>query len=310
MILTVTLNTSIDKAYTVEGFEAGRVHRVKGVSATAGGKGINVAMVVTALGEEVAATGFVGGYSGEFIKRGLDQAGIKNEFVDTQGETRTCINIIDETTGLQTELLEPGPLLNKSCEDRFNEKYESLLGISDVIVISGSMPGGIRPDFYARLVSRAKQKGIEVILDTSGRYLKEGMAARPTVIMPNKSEAEGISGRKINEEKDILEIIETFMESGIEMPFITLGEKGGYASMNGDIYRYIPPKIKTANAVGCGDAMAAGLAVAVCRGYTGERALRLAAATSSANAMTKVTGCVQKKDVERLFDKVDIKKLS
>ncbi len=310
MILTVTLNASVDKAYIVEGFETGRVQRVKQVSATAGGKGLNVARVVAALGEEVAATGFAGGYSGEFIKRGLDEGVIGNEFVSTPFETRTCINIIDELSGLQTELLEPGPLLDKSYEERFKEKYLPLLDTSDVIVISGSMPRGISTDFYAQLIGLAKQKGRRVILDTSGRYLTEGAKAGPAVIKPNRSEAEDISGKQIKDEQDIIDIMKTFIDGGVETAFITLGAEGGYASAGGRVYRYLPPRIEAANAVGSGDAMAAGLAVAMHRGYTDVEAIRLAAAASAANAMTKGTGCVHRRDVEILLDQVNVMQLT
>lgn len=309
MILTVTLNTSIDKAYIVDSFEIGKVQRVKEVSATAGGKGLNVARVVRQLGEDVIATGFIGGFSGEFIKNKLDKDGIRNDFVEVDGETRTCINIIDESTGVQTEFLEPGPLLDTSYEEKFKEKYVSLLDMCDVVTISGSMPRGISDDFYAQLIALAKGKGKKVILDTSGKYLKEGIKARPTVIKPNKSESEELIGKNIKDENDIVDFLKTFIYDGVEMVVITLGSEGGYIAINNNVYRYIPPKIEAKNAVGSGDAMAAGLAVAISRGYGDVKTIRLAAATSTANAMTRVTGCVCKKDVEDLVKQISIIKM-
>ncbi|TZE80737.1 1-phosphofructokinase [Calorimonas adulescens] len=309
MILTVTLNTSIDKAYIINSFEVGKVQRVEEVFATAGGKGLNVARVVKSLGEDVIATGFVGGYSGEFIKSELDKEGIKHDFVEVDGETRTCINIINKTTGVQTELLEPGPLLNMIYQEKFKDKYISLLDRCDVVTISGSMPKGISDNFYAELIKLAKDRDKKVILDTSGKYLKEGLKARPTVIKPNRYEAEDIYGKKIKDEKDIIALMKTFIGDGIEMAAITLGVEGGYVATKDDVYRYIPPEVKVKNAVGSGDAMTAGLAVGINKGYGEVETIRFAVAISAANAMTEATGLVYKKDVNDLLDDVIINKL-
>ncbi|MDI6601341.1 MAG: 1-phosphofructokinase [Thermoanaerobacteraceae bacterium] len=309
MILTVTLNTSIDKAYIIDSFEVGKVQRVEEVFATAGGKGLNVARVVKSLGEDVIATGFVGGYSGEFIKSELDKEGIKHDFVEVDGETRTCINIINKTTGVQTELLEPGPLLNMIYQEKFKDKYISLLDRCDVVTISGSMPKGISDNFYAELIKLAKDRDKKVILDTSGKYLKEGLKARPTVIKPNRYEAEDIYGKRIKDEKDIIALMKTFIEDGIEMAAITLGVEGGYVATKDDVYRYIPPEVKVKNAVGSGDAMTAGLAVGINKGYGEVETIRFAVAISAANAMTEATGLVYKKDVNDLLDDVIINEL-
>src|SRR5512136_1536201 len=108
MILTVTLNVSIDRAYRVDELKPGDVMRVRECICTAGGKGLNVIRVAKIAGADVLATGFTGGHAGAFVREQLDQNGIPNDFVAVKGETRSCINIIEAKTGRQTEFLEPG----------------------------------------------------------------------------------------------------------------------------------------------------------------------------------------------------------
>ncbi|AYO31337.1 hypothetical protein D2962_12675 [Biomaibacter acetigenes] len=202
MILTITLNTSIDKAYVVENFKVGDVVRVKEAVYTAGGKGLNVTKVISTLGEKVLATGFIGGFSGGFIQHELDKMNIPHEFVKIQGESRSCVNIVDKATHVHTELLEPGPLLTPQNVERFISLYEILLQRANVVTMSGSAPRGVDKDIYKTLITIAKNNGKKVILDTSGDYLKEGMKAFPTMIKPNLSEAENLLGRKITSIED------------------------------------------------------------------------------------------------------------
>ena len=112
MILTVTANPTIDRVYFVDDFEFGKVHRVESVARSAGGKGINVARVATIIGSQTGAMGFVGGYTGEFIKSEVEKQGIKNLFTQIEGETRTCVNISDES-GKSGEILESGPEISE-----------------------------------------------------------------------------------------------------------------------------------------------------------------------------------------------------
>ena len=117
MITTVTLNASIDKAYYMESsIENGTVMRVKAVHNSAGGKGLNVARAVHLCGEEVLATGLVGGYNGKYLEALLDKDGVSHDFVHIQGETRSCINILDREYG-STEYLEPGFEVDESTAE-------------------------------------------------------------------------------------------------------------------------------------------------------------------------------------------------
>lgn len=309
MILTVTLNTSIDKAYVVENFKIGDVARVKEAVYTAGGKGINVSRVISALGEEVMATGFIGGFAGSFIEHELSKMKIPHEFVRIEGETRSCVNIIDEVTRMHTELLEPGPLLTPKDVERFINLYEVLLQRADVITMSGSAPRGVDVNIYKTLIGMARNYGKKVILDTSGEYLKGGIEAGPTLIKPNRKEAEQLLDVNIENEKDAGIAVSKLLNLGIEMPVISLGSKGAVMASGSDVLYAPAPKVHAVNTVSCGDAMIAAFAVAMKRKYDAREMLRLGVAVSAAKSITAETGGCRRQDVEMMLNEVSINKI-
>ena len=143
MILTVTLNAAIDKRYVVENFRLGEVNRVKECAYTPGGKGLNVSKPAAIAGEEVVATGFVGGHAGNYIEEALKPFGIQSEFYHLEAESRSCINIWDETNRVQTEFLEPGFTVTEEQFQGFLKKFRNLVKQADVIAMSGSVPKGL-----------------------------------------------------------------------------------------------------------------------------------------------------------------------
>ena len=187
MILTITLNPSIDRRYNVKDFEKGKIFRTEDYQYTIGGKGINVSKVIKVLGQEVLATGFLGGNSGEYIIDGLNEMDIENNFVNISGQTRSCLAIISND-GSQTEILERGPLISEDEKNKFLTIYESLLDKVDIICASGSLPKGLDYNIYSDLIRIAKEKNKKFLLDTSGEALKQGIEAGPYLIKPNKEE--------------------------------------------------------------------------------------------------------------------------
>ena len=179
MITTVTLNASIDKAYVMqEAIENGTVMRVKEVRNTAGGKGLNVAKIAVICGAEVLATGFAGGFNGHYLESLAAESHVTTHFCHVEGETRSCINILDPKYG-STEYLEPGFSVKEEDFARFLTEFPGVIGKSTVVTMSGSAPVGIPSDIYRRMTELAKEAGAKVILDTSGDYLKEGMKSKP-----------------------------------------------------------------------------------------------------------------------------------
>ena len=308
MILVINLNASVDKRYKMKDSIKGEVMRASEVDNTPGGKGIHVANVATILGEDCIATGYLGGKSGEFISEKLQDYGIKQDFVQVTGETRSCLAIITES-GAQTEILEPGPTVTPEEQEAFLAKYKELLSKASVVAASGSMPKGLPGDFYGQLISLAHKAGKPFLLDTSGEALIQGIKAQPYFVKPNNDEIKVLVGAELRSDEDIVHVLKKFMEDGIKLPVISLGAQGSMAGYNQHVYKITVPKIQCKNPVGSGDSFVAGIAVGIERGMAIEDVLSLGAACGTANAMEDESGFVRKEVVEELFPQIKIQQI-
>ena len=311
MILTVTANAAIDKRYVVESFEVGSVNRIKSADLSAGGKGLNVSRTAHIAGEEVIATGFLGGHAGEFIQEKLKAEGVKEDFIWCAGETRNCINIWDETHHTQTEFLEPGAEATPQNQDKLVQRFTELVAECQVAAISGSMPKGCTSDLYKRLLAIGKKAGKKVILDTSGKTLEECLDAGPFMIKPNIDEIQMLVGRKLDPEDtdELLDAAKELHARGIPTVVISLGSSGSLMSCEEGAFQAVVPKIDAVNTVGCGDSMIGGFCVGISRGLSMQESLKLASAISAAAAMTQKTGFFRMEDMEQLLPKIEVRKL-
>ena len=291
MITTVTLNASIDKAYVMqEAIENGTVMRVKEVRNTAGGKGLNVAKIAVICGAEVLATGFAGGFNGHYLESLAAESHVATRFCHVEGETRSCINILDPKYG-STEYLEPGFSVKEEDLARFLTEFPGVIGKSTVVTMSGSAPVGIPSDIYRRMAELAKAAGAKVILDTSGDYLKEGLQGRPFMIKPNEDEIEALLGIRAEDPEAVFRAAsELRVKYGIPWVVISLGGNGAVLSCDEGVFHGLPPKLDPVNTVGCGDSMVGAFAVALERALSPREALRYAVAVSAAAAMSPLTG--------------------
>ena len=309
MITTVTLNPSIDKAYYLEKpMVPGTVMRVKETINNAGGKGINVAKNVKLCGAEVMATGFVGGFNGQYLEHLLFEKDIVTSFTRVQSETRSCINVL-ESQYKSTEFLEAGSPISPVEVENFIDNFQSLLDKTQVVTISGNLPAGIPDDVYAHLIEMTKKAGKQVILDSSGSAFKKGLAARPTLIKPNEDEIADYFGVSLTTREQIFSHAKKFVELGIEYVVVSMGGDGAFFIHDNHIYHGIPPKIRPVNTVGCGDSMVAALAVGLSRKASPEECLRYAIAVGTANALSPYTGHFEQEDFERIYKEVQVKVL-
>jgi tagatose 6-phosphate kinase len=307
MILTVTLNVSIDRAYRIDELKPGDVMRVRECTCTAGGKGLNVARVAKIAGAGVMATGFAGGHAGEFVREQLEKNGIPNDFVFVNGETRSCINVIEEKTGRQTEFLEPGFTVTPADLALFMHKFDLLLEQSEVVTISGSVPAGCGNTIYADLVQHVNHQGKKVILDSSEKLLAQGILAKPTMIKPNLDEMAALTGITATDTQQLAEYAQKLQKNGIPYVVISLGRHGALLSCDEGLFVGASPDIPVINTVGCGDAMVAAFAVGFERGYTAREMLHYALGISAANAMTIETGFYRPEDLQWLLEQCSVK---
>ncbi|WP_339060424.1 1-phosphofructokinase [Tepidibacillus marianensis] len=305
MLTTITLNPSIDRRYVVDHFQVGNVFRPKHFEATAGGKGLNVARVAQQLGESVLTSGFLGEKNGDFILEELQNKGIHNEFVSIEGQTRNCIAILSEN-GVQTELLEPGPIVTNDEMEQFLQQYEQILVQSSIIVASGSLPRGIPDDFYYQLIKKAKAKGVKFLLDTSGTPLKEAIKAAPFLIKPNKSELETLMNCEIKTDEELIYHSFKISRNGIPFVVVSLGSEGAIVIYNEKGYRVKIPKIAAINPVGSGDSMVAGFAVGLNRNDPIEDIIKLGVACGTANALEMGTGQIDLDKVSEILNYIQI----
>ena len=308
MILTVTANPAIDRVYFIEDFQIGKVHRANHIKCSAGGKGLNVARVAHIIGCETAAMGFVGGYTGEFIKSEVEKQGIKNLFTEIKEETRTCVNI-SAPNGASGEILEAGPEVSAEERTRFIADYTSYINDYDIVCVSGSLPRGLTSDFYAELSQIAKEKGKKIIIDTSGKTLEEILCAKPYMVKPNEDELSVLMNREIETEDDIKDALFFLKEKGVEIPLLSLGKDGAAAMIDGCCYKFLTQPVKVVNAVGSGDSTVAGIAAGLDMGYSLEDAIKLGMATGTANTQFEQTGMVTKELVDKFFSQIKVKKL-
>lgn len=309
MITTVTMNTSLDKLYRVGRLVDGTVMRVDEVVNTAGGKGLNVAKVAAILGEDVSATGFIGGFNGAHVRSLLKGTGVADAFVDSGVETRACINVMDGETGSSTEFLEPGPAVAPERYGEFLARYGELVAASEAVTISGSLPKGAPEGFYGRLVSVANEAGKPVLLDTSGRLLRDGLASRPTLVKPNREELGQIAGREVRDEAGVVESVRGLVAGGIPHVAASLGAEGVVFACRDGVLRGRVTDVRAVNPVGCGDSMVAAFAVALARRLPTVEMLRLALAVSAASAMNEKTGCFDRADFESVSGRIEIERI-
>ena len=282
-VLTITLNAAIDKRYDVSTVAIGEVQRVTRVLASAGGKGLNVSRGARLCGQDVVATGFVAGFSGQFITSRVAAEGIGDAFVRVEGESRTCINII-EADGRSTEFLEPGVTVSVDDLAGLQARVVGLLGAADVVTISGSAPAGCPDDVYVPLVRAAREAGKPVVLDTSGSLLAAGLAAGPTVVKPNREELAAVTGTATGDLSSIVAAARVMLAAGPEWVVVSLGADGAVAVGRDRAVQVTAPVVTALNPVGCGDVLVAGLASGLASGLDVAAALPRAVQVSAASA--------------------------
>ncbi len=314
MILTVTLNAAIDKRYVVENFEEGEVNRVLECEYVPGGKGLNVSKPLALAGADVTATGFVGGYAGEYICSRLKDYKVKDGFYRVEAESRSCINIWDSVKKKQTEFLEPGFTIEEKDWKGFEEKFKELCKDADIVTMSGSVPKGLDSSAYKKLIEIGKGMGKKMILDTSGKLLTESVEAIPYMIKPNIDEIAMLTGSDIKiDDPDFFNVVikaaKKVQEKGVAIVAVSLGADGSVMVCDDGVFRAIVPRVDAVNTVGCGDSMIAGFALGLSEGLSPEETLRKASAISAASAMTEVTGYVRMEDMKDLIDKIRIEKI-
>lgn len=310
MIVTITLNPSIDISYPLPEFKLDTVNRVTEVRKTAGGKGLNVTRVLKQLDADVLASGLLGGCLGDSIKTELSESNIKHSFAQINGETRNCIAILHE--GKQTEILESGPFICEREAAAFLKHFKDLVADASILSFSGSLPEGLPVDFYAQMLTICQQQAKPVVMDCSGEALKSALIgeAKPLLIKPNLEELAGLLGRPIASDDSALQAaLSDPLFTDVDWIVVSLGAQGAFAKHADTFYRVTIPKIAVVNPVGSGDATVAGFVAALAANESDEAILKKGNALGMLNAQEPLTGYVNLANYQQLYEQITVKKL-
>ncbi|MEU9486837.1 1-phosphofructokinase family hexose kinase [Streptomyces decoyicus] len=285
MILTVTLNAALDITYRVPRLHPHATNRVTEVSERPGGKGLNVARVLAALGHRTVATGFAGGGTGTALRALLAETEVTDALVPVGGTTRRTVAVVDAAGKDTTQLNEPGPTVSPAEWDTFLGTYRELLGDARAVALCGSLPPGVPVDVYARLTRAARSAGVPVLLDTSGEPLRRGLAARPDLAKPNADELAALTGST-----EPLRAARDARRRGAHAVAASLGPAGMLAVTADGTWQATPPRRIAGNPTGAGDSAVAGLLSGLVENLPWPDRLTRAVALSAATVRAPAAG--------------------
>jgi 1-phosphofructokinase family hexose kinase len=313
MIITVTLNTALDKTLEVPNFTPGRRHRTVDQKTMPGGKGVNIARAIKRLGQPVIATGLTGGATGGRIVEALNDEAVLNSFVRIREESRTNTAVLDPTTGLHTEINERGPAITSQELELFREKLMYLAQGASICVFAGSLPRGVEPDIYADLIRSVRKLGVTTIIDTDGEPLRHAVRAEPDVVSPNELEAEELVGYEFNDADDRAGAVAEMVRLGPAEAIMTVSD-GCFAQVldSGSpvLYRVRVEPLEARSPIGSGDAFLAGYVAGRYAGRGEVDSLRFAVACGAESTQHIGAGILEPGKVERIFDTVVAERLN
>lgn len=311
MILTVTLNPSVDRAIFVQELKVGDTNRVVRSETDAGGKGVNLSRVLCELGGQTTATGFLGGGPGANIRKVLDIQGVSHCFVEVEGDTRTNISVEDERHGVPTTFNEPGPNVGAQDMARLFERVKEYLNRIEWLCMGGSLPPGAPVETFRELVEIAHGAGVKTLVDADGDAMKLAMQAKPDFIKPNDREAARLLGRDLHGRNEALAAaieLHHMLGGGDKIAVISRGAGGAVLACGEGEFDGITPSVEMKSTIGCGDSMLGGMLWAMGTGKPLDEAFRWGLASGAATACTDGTEIARRVVVERLYPATRIAK--
>ncbi len=306
MIFTITPNPVLDRTLTVPEIVFDEMTRAQVVREDWGGKGFNVSRALRALGVASEALGFAGGATGQKLAAGLDSLGIPHDLTPIAGETRTNIVIAEARSARYIKVNEAGPTVSEAEIAAFFATIHGKVHAGDWWALCGSLPPGVPPDFYARLIALIQGQGARALLDTAGEPLRLGLAAHPYLVKPNAVEAAELTGIAIHSDKSADEAARAFLTMGAQRVALSLGA-GGMLWATPDVQRRAhPPQAPVKNPTGAGDALLAGMLRALVDGLPPSEVARWGVAVGTAAAMQEGVGVGAAAEVAALYAQVTI----
>lgn len=279
-ILTLTLNPALDLTLRLDRLQPGTLNRSIEQRSHAAGKGLNVAQVLADLGHTLSVGGFLGHANAAPFDSLIGRRGFRDLFVRVPGETRSNVKLA-EADGRITDLNGPGPQIDAEHLQRLDDELQPLLAGHDAVVVAGSLPRGVTPEWFAGLLRRIKASGVPLAVDSSGAALTAALGVAPWLIKPNEEELAEACGR------DLSAAVQALRAQGIAHVLLSRGAEGVDWYGPGIALRAVPPRVEVASTVGAGDSLLAASLHGLLAGWPAERTLRLATAVA-AQAVTQI----------------------
>ncbi|WP_456271087.1 1-phosphofructokinase [Bacillus sp. AK031] len=304
MIYTLTLNPSIDYFVTVEELAMGETNRMEQESKAPGGKGINVSRVLTSLGIDNTALGFLGGFTGQYILDELQKESINTDFIKVNGDTRINIKLRGPE---ETEINGIGPEITEEALSGLIAQLDRLTK-GDVLVLAGSIPAAMSSSFYEQAIGQVQSKGVKIVVDTTKEKLLDVLKYKPFLIKPNHHELGELFDVSITTKEEAVPYGQKLVEMGAENVIVSMGGNGTML-FSANTARFAPvPQGELVNSVGAGDSVVAGFLAAYQQTGDPLNSFRYGAAAGSATAYS--SGFCTKETIEKLLDQIEIEPIT
>ena len=300
MIYTITFNPALDYVVKVSKFCEGDLNRTEFEEVYAGGKGINVSIVLTNLQIPNQALGFIAGFTGDEIERRLKQSGCDTDFIRLEnGMSRINVKLKSDK---ESEINGQGPDISSQDLERLFDKIQELKK-GDMLVLAGSIPTALPEDIYEKIMEMLLDKDVDIIVDATKQLLLNVLKYKPFLIKPNHHELAEIFHVEISSEEEIIKYAKKLQELGARNVLVSMAGDGAIlVSENGEVFRSGVPKGKLVNSVGAGDSMVAGFIAGYKKHQDLKEAFLMGIATGSASAFSK--GLATKDKVHELMKQI------
>ena len=300
MIYTITFNPALDYIVKMDKFNLGHVNRSNNEFIYAGGKGINVSIVLNNLEVKSKALGFIAGFTGDEIERRVKEFGCDTDFIKLK-DGMSRINVKIKADG-ESEINGGGPDISAEALEALYEKLDTLIS-GDILVLAGSVPKTMPTDIYEKIMERLQNKNIKFIVDTTGESLLKVLKYNPFLIKPNHHELGELFGVKLNSKEEVIEYAKKLKDMGAQNVIISMAGDGAVLiDSNGDVITSNVPKGVVKNSVGAGDSMVAGFIAGYLNSEKVEDGFKLGVATGSASAFSE--GLATKEYVYQLLKEI------
>jgi len=308
MILTVTLNPSIDKTFVLSGFALNKLNRAELPLIVAGGKGVNAAVVLSLYGEEVVATGFLGGLSGRNVAEYLRSKDVTTNFAHIEESTRTNYIIFDKDK--ITQINEVGPAIDDEDLNNFLEIYERLLVYTDFVIIAGSIPPSVDNGIYSKLVKIAKEKDIKCLVNASGETLEKALESAPYIVKPDIRVKEKVLGFDLDSKENKIKVAQKILSAGTEIVLLSESVLAEMVVSKDKAFVARPAQESVKSRIGVQDSIIGGFTYGTLHDLSLEEAAKVAVCAGQAAANRITSTPEDSKEIESCKINVKIEELA